>query len=205
MRRRQHRRFPMAGVLVVSAAVWLAGVQGGWALLAPAAIQQQVAEAVARELNISQESQVEQNLQVLAPFRSLPSGAAVQVISIKPGLTPGSWLVRLDCASRRDCLPFDAVLRIPGAGGALSTKPSPETHKAALQAPALGKRLLAPPLTRRGDRAELVAELPGIRLQTQVICLESGALGDQIQVQTLETHRILTATVAGEDLVKVAR
>jgi hypothetical protein len=192
--------------MLVSAAVWLGMSQAAWALPAPTAIQQQAAEAVARDLNLSSESQVVQNLQVLAPFRSLPPGATIQVISIKPGFTPGSWVVRLDCASRRDCLPFDAVLQMPGAGGGTpSAKVGPRIYKVALKAPALTKRLLAPPLARRGDHAELVAELPGIRLQTQVICLGSGALGDQIQVQTLKTHRTLTAIVTGEDMLKVVR
>ncbi len=203
--RRQHDGLPGLGVLVISAAVWLAGAQGGWALPAPTAIQQQAAEAVARELNLSPASEVEPNLQVLAPFRSLPPNATIQVISIKSGFTPGSWLVRLDCTSRRDCLPFDAVLRMPGGGGALPAQPGSVIHKTALEVPAAGKRLTTSPLVHRGDHAELVAELPGMRLQTQVICLGSGALGDQIRVQTLGTHRTLTATVAGEDLVKVQR
>lgn len=202
---RQHRGVSPAGGLLLLAAVWLAAPTTAWALPAPTAIQQQAAEAVARELNISPASQVEQNLQVLAPFRSLPSGASIQVISIKPGHTPGSWLVRLDCVSRRDCLPFDAVLRMPAAGSTPSPGAGSQTRKAAAEAPALAMRIAAPPLARRGDHAELVAELPGIRLATQVICRGSGALGDQIQVETLETHRILTAIVTGEDRLKVVR
>ncbi len=42
-----------------------------------------------------------------------------------------------------------------------------------------------------------------MRLQARVVCLESGALGDAIRVRNLATHRVLLATVAGKDEVRV--
>ena len=42
-----------------------------------------------------------------------------------------------------------------------------------------------------------------MRLQVTAVCLQSGGLGDQIRVQNLATRRVLVATVAGKNLVRV--
>ena len=46
-----------------------------------------------------------------------PPMSRLRVASVRAGYTPGSWLLRLECRSRRDCLPFDVVLHAPGSGG----------------------------------------------------------------------------------------
>ena len=58
-------------------------------------------------------------------------------------------------------------------------------------------------LARSGDHVQLVEELAGLRLQVKVVCLQSGALGERIRVQNPATHRVLLATIAGKDLVRV--
>ena len=178
-----------------------------WALPrpSPSPIQQQAAEAVIRDLGIDSGGRfVEQNLKVLAPYTALPAGAAIKVVSARAGYTPGTWLVRLDCTSRRDCLPFDAVLRVPQLN--TGELPEGESGKARLQAVQLAaavKHLNAPPLTRQGQEIELVAELAGVRLREKVTCLDAGSLGERIRVQSRGSHRVLVATVAGAGVVKV--
>ncbi len=66
-----------------------------------------------------------------------------------------------------------------------------------------GVKQVRAPLAHSGDRMLLVEERPGMRLQARVVCLESGALGDAIRVRNLATHRVLLATIAGKNEVRV--
>ncbi len=173
------------------------------ALPKPSPIQQQAAEAVVRDMRLESESSlVERNLEVLAPFTSLPAGAALHVVSARTFFAAGTWMLRLDCASRLDCLPFDAVLRIPE--GELLSQPDRGPATAKLPSILRRDRQLNPAaLARRGDQVELIEELPGVRLRAKVVCLDSGALGERIRVQNRTTHRVVMATVAGAELVRV--
>ena len=205
MRRGKHFAVRLAQSLLAFAAAGVMLAQIVSALPKPSPIQQQAAEAVVRDMRLESESSlVERNLEVLAPFTSLPAGAALHVVSARAFFAAGTWMLRLDCASRRDCLPFHAVLRMPGAGSLPRHQLEPVTAK--LPSIIQRDRQLNPAaLARRGAQAELVEELPGVRLRAKVVCLESGGLGDRIRVQNWSTHRVLLATVAGPDLVKVER
>ena len=165
-------------------------------------LQRKVAAAVARDLQFGSEQQGGQ-LQILAPpAMSPPAGAKLHVVSVRAGFSPGSWLVRMACTARSDCLPFHVMLRSTGAevrnpvGDPLSAAVQPRNS------PARVKQVRVP-LARSGDRMLLVEERPGLRLQARVVCLESGALGDVIRVRNLATHRVLLATIAGKDEVRV--
>ena len=171
------------------------------------ALQRKVAAAVARDLQsglISESSG--SNLQVLSPPLSVPAGAELRVTSVRAGYSPGSWLLRMDCSSRRDCLPFHVVLHSPAAN-------LPEGFVAGLTTSASGQnqgsrpraqpKQLRSPVARSGDHVLLVEERSGLRLKVTAVCLESGGLGDEIRVRNLATQRVLLATVEGKDLVRV--
>ena len=69
---------------------------------------------MARDLQFNSDEQASQ-LQILAPpAMSLPAGAKLHVVSVRAGFSPGSWLVRMDCTARSDCLPFHVMLRSTG-------------------------------------------------------------------------------------------
>ncbi|MFZ0311069.1 MAG: flagella basal body P-ring formation protein FlgA [Candidatus Korobacteraceae bacterium] len=200
----RHTEYPacrLAQSLLVLVAL-AAMAQMVWALPKPSPLQQQAAEAVVRDMKLESESTlVEQNLEVLAPFTSLPAGSALHVISARAGFTPGTWILRLDCALRRDCLPFHAVLRLPEGERLLS----PDGGSLTAKLPTIPAGRVSGPgaLVRRGAQMELVEELPGVRLRATVVCLESGGLGDRIRVENRDTHRVVLATVAGPELVLV--
>ncbi len=182
----------------------LATSRFGPALSDANAVQQPAAAAVARALRIdATPEQIQRNLQLLGAPPSLPAGASLHLVSVRKGFTAGTWLLRLDCSSRRDCLPFHAVLSTP-AGGAASQAGEWTSAVQAL-APESPRRSgpSAVLLAHSGERVSLVEELAGMRLQVKVVCLQSGGLGDRIRVQNPATHRVLLATVAGKDLVRV--
>jgi len=185
------------------AAVGAAFVATAWAAPAPSPIRRQVADAVVRDLKLDFSSAaVEQKLDVLAPFASLPEGAAIHVVSARPGFA-GTWQLQLDCVSRRDCLPFHVVLHLPSseelsiAGGASTAKmPRASTP---------GKHPTAAALVHRGEPVVLMEELSGMRLRVPAVCLEAGGLGDEVRVQNRATHRALLATVVDGHTVRVER
>lgn len=199
MRLGKHFAWRRQNLLVLAALAVMA--QMAWALPSPSPIQQQAAEAVVRDMRLGSGSTlVGQNLEVLAPFTSLPAGAAVHVVSARPGFSAGTWMLRLDCASRRDCLPFHAVLRMPESDRLVRPDGDPGAKLPSIQR---GRQSGLSTVARRGTQMELVEELPGVRLRATVVCLESGGLGDRIRVENRTSHRVLLATVAGPGVVKV--
>jgi len=191
---RQMARFAAALAVLLPAA---------WASPTSSPLRQQVAAAVVRDLKLDSTSAlVEPKLDVLAPFASLPEGAALRVVSARSGFA-GSWLLQLDCASRRDCLPFHVVLHLPASERpALSGGAAPPRL---LQASTPGKRPTAAALVHRGEQVVLVEELSGMRLRAPAICLEAGGLGDRVRVQNRDTRRNLLATVIDGHTVRVER
>ena len=192
-------------MLLLSLACCMAAQSGaGQGLPAASSLPGQVAEAVARDLKIdSPEVLSERNLQVLTPLSSLPAGAALHVVSAKAGGDSGTWLLRLDCASRRDCLPFHVLLHaaetditLPGKRGTLTANPRSGSS-------ARKSGTATAPVARSGDQVELVEELSGMRLRAKAVCLESGGLGEWIRVRNLATRRIVSAKIAGKAVVRV--
>jgi len=59
-----------------------------------------------------------------------------------------------------------------------------------------------PPLVSAGTKAWLVVESGGVRLQTEVICLERGGLGQQIRVRSLSGHGVFQAEIIGDKLLE---
>lgn len=174
-----------------------------------AVLRQKVAAAVARDLQsgLGGES-CGDNLQVPVPAPSVPLGADLHVTFVRTGYSPGSWLLRLDCSSRRDCLPFHVVLYSPGANlrqGFVASLEGSAPEQNRRNWPKARPKQLRSPVARSGDHVLLVEDLSGMRLKVTVVCLESAGLGDEIRVRNLATHRVLLATVAGKDLVRVER
>jgi len=170
-------------------------------------LRQKIAAAVARDLQPGRVGESpEDNFQVLAPTLAIPSGSELHVTSVRPGYSPGSWLLRMDCSSRRDCLPFHVVLRSPGANLLEGSVAGPTGSALGQNQPNWPKakpKQLRSPVARSGDHVLLVEERSGMRLKVTAVCLESGGLGDEIRVQNLATRRVLLATVAGKNLVRV--
>jgi len=130
------------------------------ALPNPSPLQQQAAEAVVRDMRLQSESSlVERNLEVLAPFTALPAGAALHVVSARASFAAGTWMLRLDCASRRDCLPFHAVLRMPPGDRLVQPDGAPVTAK--LLNITAGRPAIATALARRAIRRIWLRNCPG--------------------------------------------
>src|SRR5208337_4967831 len=64
-----------------------------------------------------------------------------------------------------------------------------------------GENKTAPALMEVGTKAWLIAESGGIRMQTEVICLERGGLGQQIRVRSATGHQVFQAEIIADKLL----
>ena len=124
-----------------------------------------------------------------SPWRETDCGAAGRVRRdaafriLRKNWDPalGSWILSVGCADPADCVPF--VLRVPDAASGNVTALPSLTVKAAV------------PVMRAGQTASLLWEQNGIRLLLPVVCMESGSVGDRVQVRVKNGRRVLRALV----------
>lgn len=161
--------------------------------------KQRIANVVARDLGLGGGLEaIAGRLSGFPASLSLPPGTDLQVTAVRPAAAAGTRWVRLECAVRKDCLPFQVMLH------------ALEVDATSLRGPlrrdpglAAGVNQLSRPLTHSGDRVSLIEERPGMRLKVAAVCLQSGALGDSIRVRNLATHQVLLATITARDEVHV--
>ena len=154
------------------------------------ATAQAVGQIVARALHLGA-NDLDGRLEILRS--PLPAGARVHLVSIQKTAGTRGLLARLACDDSSQCVPFYTLVR--GANSQFIAPSSPVKP---------GSRLpMAKSPLRAGDRVEILEELSGLRLRTGGVCLQPGSIGDRIRVRTLSTHRVLVATVATPNLVKV--
>lgn len=190
--------------LVLATALGVAGCLPAQGIAAASTLQEQTATAVATGLHLDPNSDLAPSLQLLRSPSPLPGGAQLRLISVKALFAEGTWLLRLECESRNDCLPFYALLRPTEFDPDVIRRLQLEDGKKRQHSPVeYGSRFPTAPLERAGDQVEVVEELSGMHLRTRGVCLQSGSLGDRIRVRNLSTHRVLTVTVAGRKLVRV--
>ncbi len=181
------------------------------AQLASAALQARVAQAVVRDLHLANATpqDVQSELQIL-PSLSLPAEAEIEVVSVQHGAGEDTWMLRMDCRPRRDCLPFHVALHssilcisLPRGRDDCPVHSPQHAQAASLNTGIPHKAAGPPPLVRPGDRALLVEDRFGMRFTAKALCLQGGSLGDVIHVRNLATQRILVGIVAGRALVRV--
>jgi len=105
-------------------------------------------------------------------------------------------VVRVDCASREQCLPFFVSVRLGSAAPTqiatanltISTEPSVRS------APAMA--------VHAGSPATLYIEGDHIHISVAVKCLQSGAVGQTIRAEGPDHQQTYTAQVAGNGVLK---
>jgi hypothetical protein len=185
--------------------LWCCAGWPAWAQSPTSSLQHKVAAVLTRDLQVDLDERASELRILVPPGMSLPADAKLRVVSVRPGFSAGSWLVRVDCSARTDCLPFHVVLHATAldANERTGTARMHASAGQSLPKSTSSLRQVSSPLARSGDRMLLVEQRPGMRLQARVVCLESGALGDAIRVRNLATHRVLLATVVGKAEVRV--
>jgi len=111
-------------------------------------------------------------------------GVAVSKASYDQAL--GRWQLQLECIPRIACVPSVAIVS------------SPDEKLFRSQ-----RRVHPQLLVRAGERKQLIATAGPIRIQTEVVCLQSGGIGDRIRVREPRGRRLLVATVEHDGSLRV--
>ena len=114
-------------------------------------------------------------------------------------LVSGSRLrIRLACNSNRDCQPFFALVERSSTDPALNFMASLPSSSA----PDLPIRTGTAPGIRAGQHATLLMEDDHMRISVPIISIDSGAVGKEVRVSSLDRKTTYQATVLGPQMVR---
>lgn len=161
-------------------------------------LQAQVARAVARDVGIdTQASSTHFGVQILGAELRVPEQARLHVATVHAVAGAGTWLLRLECSSRLECLPFEVVLRTRGQDSVLlADSPARSSSQVSDNRP-------VPPVVRAGQRVQMAEEVSGMRLSAPAVCLEAGSMGQRIRVRNMSSGRVVLARVRAPGQVAV--
>ncbi len=180
----------VASVLVFAASAWPQSP--------PRATEARVIQAIARDLGIDMHEPVSRwRIELPASALRIPDAARLFVAGVHAVPAAKAWLLRLECGSRVECLPFEVVLRVPGAASGAQFVPQ-ESKRSATPADKL-----TTPLVRSGQKVRLAEELSGMRLSAPAVCLQAGSLGQKIRVRNVSSGRVVLARVRAAGQVAV--
>jgi len=128
----------------------------------------------------------------VAPALSSVEIPRLQVFSIAVNEVRNAVEVRLQCR-QRECLPFYAIIR---------PKDSILEWNAIARTSTTGRQAKRPrsrsPLIRAGQKTILLLTNPGMRISIPVVCLQSGAAGETIDVRAISFWRYYRAQVRAD-------
>ena len=162
------------------------------AQVADTSLRSRVERTIARELGWKMpQSGMQLRLRVLAPELQLPEQARLHVAAVHAAGGAGTWLLRLECSRRVECLPFEVRLQMRGQ----DNRSIPGAATDSLAEPG---NSLAPPVVRAGQRVLLSEEASGMHLSAPAICLQAGRLGQRIRVRNVASGRVVLARVGAD-------
>jgi len=112
--------------------------------------------------------------------------------------------IELRCSAAGECLPFFATVDVKDANlvssnirlkTASATSPN---HQAATR---IGGESVSRPRLTVGSRAVLLIQDGHLQIHLQVLAIDSGAIGQQVRVCTMDRKKVFHATVTGEGTV----
>lgn len=145
------------------------------------------------------------HLQAADPVRvpSLPAGVtakAIAVAQVQFDLVQQAWRVQLRCRAPQRCLPFVAF--VP-ASAALASHTTRFQSRGECCLPTASAPTSA--VVRPGETVRLITEAPGMRLSQPALCLDRGAVGDQVRVRARSRRHWGSAVVLGPGTVRALR
>lgn len=153
------------------------------------------AEQIATALNARGLAATSENVEMLCAVSSRFPDPALEVMTVSR-ISPTEAKVRMRCRHKNSCLPFLVVLHSSvaetkekaGTAGGSVTAVSPLVNQSQIT-------------IRSGKRVTLLSESGGVRITLPVICLQNGALGQQIRVISADHKKAYVARVEGPELV----
>ena len=170
-------------------------------------LQARVAAAVYRDLGLDEARPgVELKVSALTAEFRLPRHAELHVSAVKRVGKSDSFVARVECQSKLDCLPFQVwLVSPPGVSLSASGRQAPPAivGMASEGAAGLSGGPHVAPLVRAGERVRVGEEISGMHLSAPAICLQPGSLGQTIRVRNTASGRVLRARVLAAGAVVV--
>jgi hypothetical protein len=111
----------------------------------------------------------------------------------------GRMKARLGCANSEECLPFYVSIRCNQAGGERPGGALLDQSYAPVSRPAPNPRSY---VVRSGSRATLLLDRNHVHIRLSVICLENGAAGQRIRVESKDPKQTYVAEVVEGGVVR---
>jgi len=182
----------MRSISWLMGAILLGSLAGFADEISGTALDARVERTLVRDLGVI--LQTSQELRVLPSGLRLPDHIYLRVGGVHAAAAQANtWLVRLECESRVECVPFEVLLRMRTGHSPAFALPAPATDRAALSSS----------VVRPGQRVQLAEEISGIHLIASGICLQAGSLGQRIRVRNVATGRVVLARVRSSGAVAV--
>jgi len=184
-----------------SSRLWLLLLVGTAALVSTAVaatLQSRVEAAVFRDLGLEAlGADSSLTARVLSSGVQVPDEAQLRVAAVHKASAANDWLLRLECDSRRSCLPFEVLLRSSAASELRILN-----EHAGIGPPVVEPKL-SMAVVSAGDRVQLTREMSGMRLTAPGVCLQRGSLGQRIRVRNTATGRVVFARVLAPGRARV--
>lgn len=158
---------------------------------------------IAKELGVVGVSVNASQVHLPAHMSSANASPKLEIVTSQP-IGYNQVRIELRCTAVEECLPFFATVDVKDAKRAsteIQLKTAPATavsHQAALRI--VGESVNLPRLTV-GSHAVLIIQSGHLDIHLQVLAIDSGAVGQQVRVCTLDRKKVFHATVVGEDTV----
>lgn len=139
-----------------------------------------------------------QQVTLLAEVVATTANPALKVQSVERW-SDGRMMVRLECASSEECLPFLVAVRLNDEAEVQPLLASAGRPSTAVSHAKPGSSVY---VLRNGSPAILVLDGEHMQIQLTVICLENGAVGQTVRVTSSDHLRTYTAEVVDGTVVK---
>jgi len=177
---------------------WIAIILLGVAANASAQRYPIGAGQVASALNGAGYQVLREQIVLPAPIQAGTPAPALRIRTVQ-AMPDHSTLIRLECATATECLPFYVKIRTDRDGGQ-----TPASKQIAQLIPAVADTGAAqrPTVVHAGSPATLQLDGTHIHIRIPVVCIESGKFGQTVRARGADNRQIYTAEVVSATLLK---
>jgi hypothetical protein len=189
------------GILLTTAALLLASVDMAQGLTGS---RYPISESdITKELSVLGVSVDASQVHLPAYVSAATASPKLGVVTAQP-LGAGQVRIELRCPTAEECLPFFASLDVKDANlvsADIQLKTASATAAGHQTEVWVGEESVSRPQLRVGAHAVLTIREGHLDIHLQVLVIDTGAIGQQVRVCTLDRKKVFHATVTGEDTV----
>jgi hypothetical protein len=158
---------------------------------------------ITKELSVLGVSADASQVHVPAYVSAATASPKLEIVTAQP-LGAGEVRIRLRCPTAEECLPFFASLDVKDSSlvsADIQLKTASATAASHQTAVRIGGEPVSRPQIRVGSHAVLTIRDGHLNIRLQVLAIDSGAIGQQVRVCTLDRKKVFHATVTDQGTV----